>query len=124
MATGALIGLMLLITRGLVAGAFSGDPDVVGLAGFLLLHVALMAPLGGVAFALDGILIGAGDESFMARAMAASAVLAVAAMVSGRLAGLGIGWLWAAIWLFMAARSALFIRRFAGHRWQVVGAER
>ena len=29
-----------------------------------------------------------------------------------------------AIWLFMAARSALFIRRFAGHRWQVVGAER
>ena len=28
------------------------------------------------------------------------------------------------IWLFMAARSALCIRRFAGHRWQVVGAER
>jgi len=27
-------------------------------------------------------------------------------------------------WLFMAARSILFIRRFAGHRWQVVGAER
>ena len=123
-ATGALIGLMLLVTRGLVAGAFSGDPNVVGLAGFLLLHVALMAPLGGVAFALDGILIGAGDERFMARAMATSAVLAVAAMVSGRLAGLGIGWLWAAIWLFMAARSILFIRRFAGHRWQVVGAER
>tara|TARA_Y100000590_G_scaffold42545_1_gene45282 strand:- start:2153 stop:2404 length:252 start_codon:yes stop_codon:yes gene_type:complete len=83
-----------------------------------------MAPLGGVAFALDGILIGAGDERFMARAMGTSAVLAVAAMVGGRLAGGGIGWLWAAISLFMATRSALFIRRFAGHRWQVVGAER
>jgi len=77
-----------------------------------------------VAFALDGVLIGAGDQRFMARAMAGAAAVSVAAMVAGRLAGLGIGWLWAAIWLFMGARSILLGLRFAGDRWQVVGAER
>jgi len=77
-----------------------------------------------VAFALDGVLIGAGDQRFMARAMACAAAVAVAAMVAGRLADQGIGWLWGAIWLFMVGRSLLLGLRFVGDRWQVVGAER
>jgi putative MATE family efflux protein len=121
---GMALGVVLLAVRTPVAGIFSEDPAVVALAGFLLAHVALMAPLGGVAFALDGVLIGAGDQRFMARAMAGSAVVAAAVMVLGRQADLGIGWLWGAIWLFMAARSILLGLRFVGDRWQVVGAER
>ncbi len=121
---GVALGVVLLTIRTPVAGIFSEDPAVVALAGFLLVHVACMAPLGGVAFALDGVLIGAGDQRFMARAMAGAAVMAAAAMVAGRLAGLGIGWLWAAIWLFMAGRSLLLGARFLSHHWQVVGAER
>ena len=97
---------------------------MVALAGFLLLLSALMAPLGAVAFALDGVLIGAGDQRFMAAAMTGAGGLAVAAMVAGRLANLGIGWLWASFWLFFAARSAILGVRFLGDRWQVVGAER
>ena len=107
-----------------MAGIFTSDPDVVAVAGFLLLHSALMAPLGAVAFALDGVLIGAGDQRFMAAAMVGAAGLAVTAMVVGRLADLGIGWLWAAFWLFFAARSMILGLRFLGDRWQVVGAER
>jgi len=115
---------VLLATRHGVAGVFSADAQVVSLAAFLLVHVALMAPVGGIAFALDGILIGAGDQAFMARAMAATSVATVAAMVVGRLADLGIGWLWGAIWLATVLRSGIFLTRFAGDRWQVVGAER
>ena len=121
---GIVLGVVLLAVRTPVAGIFSEDPAVVALAGFLLVHVAFMAPLGGVAFALDGVLIGAGDQRFMARAMAGSAVAAATVMVLGRQADLGIGWLWGAIWLFMAARSILLGLRFVGDRWQVVGAER
>ncbi|MDP6868851.1 MAG: MATE family efflux transporter [Acidimicrobiales bacterium] len=121
---GLALAVVLMVTRDWVATVFSDDPAVVTLAGFLLVHVALMAPLGGVAFALDGVLIGAGDQRFMARAMAGAAVVSVAAMVAGRLAGQGIGWLWAAIWLFMGIRSLLLGLRFASDRWQVVGSER
>ena len=92
-------------------------------SGFLLLHVGLMAPLSGVAFALDGILIGAGDQRFMARAMTASALVATAAMAAGRLADLGIGWLWAAIWVFVAGRSVILGARFRGNHWVVLGAD-
>ena len=121
---GLALAVVLVAAREPVAAIFSDDPAVVTLAGFLLVHVALMAPLGGVAFALDGVLIGAGDQRFMARAMAGAAVVSVAAMVTGRLAGQGIGWLWGAIWLFIGARSILLGLRFTGDRWQVVGAER
>ena len=123
-AVGVLGGLVLATWRSDVAGIFTSDPDVVAVAGFLLLHSALMAPLGAVAFALDGVLIGAGDQRFMAAAMVGAAGLAVTAMVVGRLADLGIGWLWAAFWLFFAARSMILGLRFLGDRWQVVGAER
>ena len=120
---GITLGLALLLARDSVSGLFSNDPAVVGLAGFLLLHVGLMAPLSGVAFALDGILIGAGDQRFMARAMTASALLATAAMAAGRLADLGIGWLWAAIWVFVAGRSVILGARFRGNHWVVLGAD-
>ena len=120
---GITLGLALLLARDSVSGLFSNDPAVVGLVGFLFLHVGLMAPLSGVAFALDGILIGAGDQRFMARAMTASALLATAAMAAGRLAALGIGWLWAAIWVFVAGRSVILGARFRGNHWVVLGAD-
>ena len=120
---GITLGLALLLARDSVSGLFSNDPAVVGLVGFLFLHVGLMAPLSGVAFALDGILIGAGDQRFMARAMTASALLATAAMAAGRLADLGIGWLWAAIWVFVAGRVLILGARFRGNHWVVLGAD-
>ncbi len=121
---GMVLAPILLVARSGVAGIFSDDPDVVALASFLLMHVGLMAPLGGATFALDGILIGAGDQAFMARGMAVAATATVLAMVAIRLADLGIGWLWAAIWLSTILRSSIFIARFNGTRWQVVGADR
>ena len=120
---GISLGLVLLLVHSSVSGLFSNDPAVVGLAGFLFLHVGLMAPLAGVAFALDGVLIGAGDQRFMAWAMAASALLGTAAMVAGRLANLGIGWLWGAIWVFVAGRSVILGARFRGNHWVVLGAD-
>jgi MATE family, multidrug efflux pump len=86
--------------------------------------VAVLQPVNAVAFVLDGILIGAGDMAFLARAMVGSTLAFVPAAVAVAVLGLGIGWLWAALGLFMATRAATLGARFAGERWVVLGGER
>ena len=119
---GVVGGGILAIVHLPLAEIFSNDPAVVALSGFLFLHVALMAPLSGVAFALDGILIGAGDHNYLAKAMSVAAVCATSIMFLTRIWDLGIGWLWAAVWVFMGLRSTLLGARFYSSRWQVIGA--
>ncbi len=120
-AIGAVLGAAIVAVHGVLGQVFSADDAVVALAGFLLLHVGLMAPLSGVAFALDGILIGAGDQRFLARAMVGAAAVAVPVMGATRLADLGIGPLWAGIWAFMVVRGLSLRARFRNDRWQVLG---
>jgi Na+-driven multidrug efflux pump len=79
---------------------------------------ALMMPFNGAVFALDGILIGAGDTRFLAWAMvAALAVFVPLALVAHDLRGL-----WAALLALMAVRLATTGLRFTGGRWIVLGA--
>ena len=81
-----------------------------------------MQPIGGHVFALDGILIGASDLAFLAKAMwASTAVFAVAAGIVWS-AGLGIGWLWASLTLFMVVRAATLHLRYRTDLWLVTGA--
>ncbi|HJL64247.1 MAG: MATE family efflux transporter [Acidimicrobiales bacterium] len=119
---GIISGCVVAICRLPLAEIFSGDTAVVNLSGFLILHVALMAPLSGIAFALDGVLIGAGDQGFIAKAMSVSAVITITLMVLTRIADLGIGWLWGAIWIFMGLRSSLLGFRFMSGRWKILGS--
>ncbi len=119
---GVVGGGVLAATHLPLAQVFSNDPSVIALSGFLFLHVALMAPLSGVAFALDGILIGAGDHNYLAKAMTTSAIFTIPLMSLTRIWDLGIGWLWAVIWLFMGLRSVLLGARFLSGRWQVTGS--
>ncbi len=121
---GVLLGAVVLVTSPVVPDIFSDDPAVTGLAAFLLIHVALWQPLNGVVFALDGILIGAGDLRFLAYGMA----LASAVLVAGNLAvldlGYGIGWVWAALGAWMTVRAVTLYWRFRGDSWMVLGAVR
>src|SRR5690606_34934393 len=71
-ASGAL-AVVVAATSPWVGALFTPDPDVARLVGFLLLWVALLQPVGAIAFVLDGVLIGAGDQRFLARAMAGAA---------------------------------------------------
>src|SRR5256885_2736996 len=81
----------------------------------------LMQPLGGAVFALDGILIGAGDTAYLMWSMlAASAVFIAIAALSLALAW-GIVGVWAGLDVLIAARLLLLAARFAGRRWAVVG---
>ena len=100
---------------------FSNDAAVVSLTGFLMLHLALMLPINGVVFALDGVLIGAGDLRYLAAAMLAAAGVFVPLAVGVRLADAGIGWLWGALVVFMVARLAGVWLRFIDGRWVRLG---
>ena len=121
---GAVLGGVVLVLHTVLPHVFSNDPRVLGLASFLLWQVALLQPVNGVVFVLDGILIGAGDLRYMAWAMVGAAAVFAAGGACVLILGLGIGWLWAAIGLFMVARLVGLGTRFRTGRWAVTGATR
>jgi Na+-driven multidrug efflux pump len=123
-AVGVVLGLAVLATRTVIPIVFTEDRAVRDLSSFLLLYLALLQPMSGVAFALDGILIGAGDLRYLALAMAAALLVFVPLAIAVDVADAGIGWLWAAMLAFMAARCWGLYRRFDSDAWAVTGAVR
>jgi putative MATE family efflux protein len=118
---GLAFGLLVVILRPVLPELFTDDPEVVAVAGFLLWFVAAMQPVNAVVFVLDGVLIGAGDMRFLARAMVAAAGVFVAGAAAVLALDLGIGWLWAAIAAWMLARLVALVARYGGKRWMVLG---
>ncbi|WP_419840846.1 MATE family efflux transporter [Candidatus Poriferisodalis sp.] len=116
-----VFAVALLLARTHIAGIFSTDPAVVSLGGFLLLFVAVSQPINAVAFAFDGIFIGAGDLAFLAWAMVGAAAGFAVLGTAVRLADLGIGWLWLALIAFMCFRVAPQWLRFGGQAWLRTG---
>ncbi|MGH9138029.1 MAG: MATE family efflux transporter, partial [Acidimicrobiales bacterium] len=123
-AAGVAAGLAIVALRTVLPAIFSDDPSVRSLAAFVLWFVAAMQPLNAVVFVLDGLLIGAGDLRFLARAMVVAGSVFVAAAGAVLVADAGIGWLWAGLGLFMTARFIPLLARWRSNRWAVVGAVR
>jgi putative MATE family efflux protein len=124
LAAGVAAAVLVVALRPVLPGLFTDDPAVLGLTGFLLWWLAATQPVTGLVSVLDGLLIGAGDLRYLARAMVFAA--AVFAAGAGAVLGfdLGIGWLWAAISLFLLARAGPLLARWKSGRWAVVGATR
>jgi putative MATE family efflux protein len=120
---GGVFGGLLFLARPLYLGVFSPDPDVQSQVGRVLLVLALVTPIAGVVYVLDGVLIGAGDGRYLALAglIALLAYLPLALAVRAQDAGLG--WLWAAYGGFMAARMLTLLVRARGDAWARVGAD-
>jgi putative MATE family efflux protein len=122
---GVVFALAVVLVRPLLVPVFTDDAAVVAMARDVLLVVAVLQPVNAVVFVLDGVLIGAGDLRYLAKAMAVSGLvvfLPAAALVL-RLDGSLVA-LWGALTLLMLARLAGNVRRFAGPAWAVTGAER
>ncbi len=120
-AVGGAMAVAVLVARRPLAAVFSTDPEVVAATVAALVWVALTQPLNGYVFALDGILIGAGDMTYLGRTMLVSgAVFGAEAMWLIR-TGRGLNWLWAAIVAFMATRAVILWYRWRSDRWLVVG---
>jgi putative MATE family efflux protein len=119
---GLALGALVALLRPVLVPLFTDDPAVADLTRQVLWIVALLQPLNAVVFVLDGVLIGAGDLRFLARAMVATfAVFLPAAVLAGTLGGT-LPWLWGAVTLLMVARLVGVGWRFAGGAWAVTGA--
>ena len=121
---GLVFGALLLAARPFLPDVFGVTPDVARLLLAVLLIVALQQPVAGVVFVLDGVLIGAGDQNYLALAgLAATAVFAVAALYV-HVTGGGLVALWLAYSLWLVARFVTLTVRARGTAWLVTGAVR
>jgi putative MATE family efflux protein len=117
-------GFALLLGAGWDAlpEAFTSSHAVVGQAHVLWPWLAGMQPACGVVFALDGVLIGAGDVAFMRTITLVGALGAFAPL---NLAALhwhwGLGGVWAGLTAFIVVRLVGMVLRTRGARWVVVG---
>ncbi|HWE56080.1 MAG TPA: MATE family efflux transporter [Acidimicrobiales bacterium] len=106
----------------LIPEAFTSSAAVRHQAHLLWPFFVGMQPAAGVLFALDGVLIGAGDVGFM-RTLTLFSALAV--FVPLTVAALHFGWgiegVWAGLTGFILTRLVGMIVRSAGTRWMVVG---
>ncbi len=118
---GSLVGVVLLIVRVPLAAVFTGDVLVEQLAAFLVVLLAVSMPVNGLVFALDGILIGAGDVRFLGWTTPFIAyVYAMTAWLVLVYDG-GIGWLWGALILFMVMRGVALVWRYLTDGWIHLG---
>ena len=97
-------------SRTLLPRAFTSDPAVLDQAALLWPFFALMQPLGGAVFALDGILIGAGDTRYLMWSMLAASAVFIALAALSLALDWGIIGVWAALDVLIAARLALLGR--------------
>ncbi|MCW2684620.1 MAG: dinF, partial [Blastococcus sp.] len=116
--TGLLIGSALLALRGVLLPLFTDDPAVVAQAEVVWWFLAAMQPLAGLVFALDGVLIGAGDVGYLRTLTIGSALVGFLPL---SLLALPLGWGLAGIWtgltVFIVLRLAGTVVRVAGDRW-------
>lgn len=115
--TGVALGAVMAAASPWLPRLFTTDAGVVGLAAPVLLVTASAMPLAGVVYLLDGVLMGAGEGRYLARAGLLTLLpYAPLAVVIGRLGaangaqafgGHGLLLLWVAFaWVFMGARAA------------------
>ncbi|MFC0028307.1 MATE family efflux transporter [Micromonospora chaiyaphumensis] len=122
---GVAFAVLIAAGAGFVPSLFSSDPQVREQAMVAWPWFVALQPIGGVVFALDGVLIGAGDVRYLRN-------LTIVAALGGFLPAiwlaygldLGLGGIWAGLTLFVVLRLVALLLRLRSGGWAVVGAVR
>jgi putative MATE family efflux protein len=121
-AGGVVAALVLAALYEPLPHLFTSDPRVINRLHAIWPLLAAMQPAGAAVFALDGVLIGAGDTRFLAFAMV---LAAIAFYVPIALLALALHWgivgVWAGLLALLAVRLATNAARFLRRRWIVLG---
>ena len=119
-AFGFVVGAVYLVAEGVLPGVFTTDPAVLTAVTSVWVLVALLQPIGGVAYVLDGILMGAGDFRFL---WWSTALAAWGGLVPICLLALWFGWGLPGIWwgmvVMMIGRAVLTVARLKSGAWAV-----
>jgi putative MATE family efflux protein len=118
---GAVFALALIALADVLPRAFTSDPFVLAQCALLWPIFALMQPLNGAVFALDGILIGASDGPYIAASMVVALLVCGVALAVAVAADWGVRGVWAALAALVAVRLGTMGARFVRRRWLVTG---
>jgi putative MATE family efflux protein len=122
LAAGIGMGVLAAAGTSVVPPLFSGDAEVQHQAHVLWPWLVVLMPVGGIVFAWDGVLLGAGDNAFMRNVTLAGALGGfVPVSVLALQQGWGIGGVWAGLLAFIGIRFVGMWLRIRSGRWVVVG---
>jgi len=122
---GIALGVVFAALAGVLPGVFTSDGSVLAEIPHAWWFFVAMQPVAGVVFALDGVLLGAGDAAFLRTATISAAVLGFLPLVWASLAfDWGLVGIWTGLSAFMLVRLATVLARLRSGRWAVLGAVR
>lgn len=124
---GAVTGLLLLLASYVIPSAFTPDPVVQENLRAGLWVLMIIQPVAGYVFVLDGVLMGAGDASYLARATVLAALITAVPTMWVGLSDLSGPWAVAAVWtacmlVLLIARAVTLGHRVRGEAWMRLGA--
>jgi MATE family, multidrug efflux pump len=102
---------------------FTPDPAVLAAMVVPWWFFTALQPVAGVVFAIDGVLLGAGDAAYLRTTTLLAAVLGFLPLIWASLAlGWGLAGIWTGLVGFMLVRLVAVLARLRSGRWAVVGA--
>ena len=120
---GVGLGVIFAALAGVLPAVFTPDRAVLAEIPHAWWFFVALQPVGGVVFALDGVLLGAGDGAFLRAVTLWSAGIGFLPMVWASLAaGWGLAGVWIALSMFMLLRLGGVLARTRSGRWAVTGA--
>lgn len=118
----AVLSLVFAVGASVIPSVFTDDRSVLDAIGVPWWFMVAQLPVAGIVFALDGVLLGAGDAKFMRNATLASALVGFLPLIWLSLAfGWGLLGIWAGLSTFMVLRLVFVGWRAFSGRWLVPG---
>ncbi|MDV7085143.1 MATE family efflux transporter [Rhodococcus sp. IEGM 248] len=118
------LALIFALGHGVIPELFTSDQAVLDeMAVAWWFFVAIM-PAAGVVFALDGVLLGAGDVAFLRNATLSCALVGFLPLIwLSMLRDWGLAGIWTGLTVFIILRMLAVVWRVGTGRWAVVGAD-
>ncbi|GAB2820745.1 MATE family efflux transporter [Lentzea nigeriaca] len=119
------LGVVFAALATVLPQAFTSDAGVLAEIPNAWWFFVALQPIAGVVFALDGVLLGAGDVKFMRTATLGSAVIGFLPLVWASYAfGWGLAGIWTGLSAFLVLRLVAVLWRTRSGEWAVEGAVR
>ncbi|RSM67739.1 MATE family efflux transporter [Kibdelosporangium aridum] len=122
---GCLLGVVFAAVAGVLPRVFTPDASVLAEIPNAWWFFVALQPIAGVVFALDGVLLGAGDAAFMRNATLLAAIVGFLPFIwLSMFFDWGLAGIWTGLAAFMVIRLVAVVLRTRSGRWAVVGAVR
>jgi MATE family, multidrug efflux pump len=119
---GVGFGALFAALSGVLPPVFTPDAAVLAVVPIAWWFFAALQPVAGVVFAIDGVLLGAGDAAFLRTWTLLAAVVGFLPLIWASLAfGWGLAGIWSGLAAFMLVRLVAVLLRVRGGRWAVTG---